>query len=345
MTIAVAGSERLAHHTAAELRPAPARVIGRLFLPGEELRPGRSRAAAIVERVLALAEAEVEVMAADLVHDFSTRHPNYAQLLAGHAALVSSHIDDATRLSPARTIVLGASFTMEYAVEGAALCNPSAVIAPDQDGLLPGQLRVAVSLRGIGEGHLSSIGFATAVVGPGAEWVFEPRETPLVTGVRRIAGWRREELRAVLTDVGPVTELAHAVLAALPDPFDAEDLGRVLIEAQQNLLPRPGVLATADLLRGLVASAYEAGFPRRDPAQQPDVDARLRGGEQRHRGRPVRSVHRRRRGGAVPRHLHGLRRPAHRAAPADQPRSASRSGPSGSPGRRPATRAWRCFHG
>jgi predicted GH43/DUF377 family glycosyl hydrolase len=54
--------------------------------------------------------------------------------------------------------------------------------------------------------------------------------------------------------------LAHAVLAALPDPFDAEDLGRVLIEAQQNLFPRPGLQDTADLLRGLVASAYEVDF-------------------------------------------------------------------------------------
>ena len=261
MTAAVVPANRLAHHTDAELRPAPGRVVGRLFLPGEELRPGRSRAAAIVERVLALSEADVEEMAADLVRDFSGRHRDYTQMLAVHAAMVSSHIDDAATLTPARTIVLGASFTMEYAVEGAALCNPSTVVAPDQDGLLPGQLRVAVSLRGIGEGHLSSIGFASAVVGPGAEWVFEPRATPPVVGASRIADWRPDELRAVLTDLGRVSELAYAVLAVLPDPFDAQDLARVLIEVEPGLLARRGAQASADLLRGLVASTYRIDFP------------------------------------------------------------------------------------
>jgi len=251
----------LAHHTQAELRPALGRVIGRLFLPGEELRPGRSRASAIIERVLALSEADVDDLAAGLIQDFSARHRNCEQMLADHAAMVSSHIDAAITLTPARTVVLGACFTMEYAVEGAALCNPSAVVAPDQDGLLPGQLRVAVSVRSIGEGHLSSIGFASAVIGPGANWVFEPRAMPPTVGVSRIAGWEREELRAVLTDLGRVTELAYAVLAVLPDSFDAQDLARVLMEVEPSLLARRGGQASADLLRGLVASGYHIDFP------------------------------------------------------------------------------------
>jgi len=214
-----------------------------------------------VQRVLALPEAAVEEIASDLVRDFSGRHPDYIRMVTGHAGMVNSHIDDVTALTPARTIVLGASFTMEYTVEGAALCNPSAVIAPDQSGLSSGQVRVAVSLRSIGEGHVSSIGFATAVVGPGPQWVFEPRATPPAAGMSRIAGWRPEELRAVLGDLGPVTKLAHAVLTALPDPFDAQDLGQVLIESQPSLLARRGGQGTADLLRGLVASAYQLEFP------------------------------------------------------------------------------------
>ena len=64
-------------------------------------------------------------------------------------------------------LLVGAYFSHEYSVEAAALCNPSMVAHPDQSGLDTGQLRVAISLRQIGEGHLSSIGFATAVIGPG----------------------------------------------------------------------------------------------------------------------------------------------------------------------------------
>ena len=61
-------------------------------------------------------------------------------------------------------LLLGAAFTSEYAIEGAALCNPSMVAHPDQTGTAAGSLRFVMSVRGIGEGHRSSIGFRTGVV-------------------------------------------------------------------------------------------------------------------------------------------------------------------------------------
>ena len=61
-------------------------------------------------------------------------------------------------------LLLGAAFTSEYAIEGAALCNPSIVAHPDQSGTAAGSVRFVMSVRGIGEGHRSSIGFRTGVV-------------------------------------------------------------------------------------------------------------------------------------------------------------------------------------
>ncbi len=61
-------------------------------------------------------------------------------------------------------MLLGATFTSEYAIEGAALCNPSMVAHPDQTGIPTGSLRFVMSVRGIGEGHISSIGFRTGVI-------------------------------------------------------------------------------------------------------------------------------------------------------------------------------------
>jgi hypothetical protein len=55
-------------------------------------------------------------------------------------------------------------FTSEYATEGAALCNPSMAAHPDQSGIDSGSVRFVMSVRGIGEGHLSSIGFRTGRV-------------------------------------------------------------------------------------------------------------------------------------------------------------------------------------
>jgi predicted GH43/DUF377 family glycosyl hydrolase len=248
----------LARHSDGELRPDPGRVIAQLFLPGEDLPSGRSRAASVVERMLALPESEVETLAAGLLADFGGRHRDYAGLMERHAALVGAHLPHVP-MSAARTLVLGASVTAEYAVEGAALCNPSAVPHPDQSGLRPDQLRVAVSLRGIGERHLSSIGFASAVIGPG--WQFEPRALPVVAGVSCAAPWSREHLRMVLEDRHHIDELAHSVLAALPADFTEPDLQLALSEAHHDLLNRPGAAATTDLLRQVVGSAYAVGFP------------------------------------------------------------------------------------
>jgi predicted GH43/DUF377 family glycosyl hydrolase len=251
----------LAHHLDAGLGADPSRVIARLFLPGEELQVGRSRAATVVSRVLALAEDDVERVAMQLKQRFDARHVDLVALLADHAATVSSHAGMAAGMSAARRLVMGASFTAEYAVEGAALCNPSAVLHPDQSGLGAGQVRVAVSLRGIGEGHLSSIGFASALVGPGPSWVFEPRAHPVVAGTTSTGRWRREHLRAVLIDQGRVDGLAHNVLAALPPDFTGYDLADALADANQDLLSLSGGSATVDLLRQLVASAYDSTFP------------------------------------------------------------------------------------
>jgi predicted GH43/DUF377 family glycosyl hydrolase len=121
---------------------------------------------------------------------------------------------------------------------------------------------VALSMRGIGEGHISSIGFCSAVVGPGAQWTFEPRLLPLSVAETTPARWRRVHLHAVLADQGHLDELATAVLHALPAEFEGADLERALAETHRDLLSRAGSAATADLLRTVVASAYVATFAR-----------------------------------------------------------------------------------
>jgi predicted GH43/DUF377 family glycosyl hydrolase len=254
-------TESVARRVEAQLAPDLARVVAKLFLPGEELPLGRSRTGAVIARVLALPEDEVERVAAALVVDFSERHREYVEMLTDHASMMRLQVQSTPPMSEARLLVLGASFTAEYAVEGAALCNPSAVLHPDQSGLGQGQARIAISLRGIGEGHISSVGFTSAVVGPGPSWTFEPRALPIVAGSSAAAYWQKTHLRAVLADEARIDGLARSVLAHLPATFTGTDLERALAEERQDLLTMPGGQATVELLRRIVASAYAVGFP------------------------------------------------------------------------------------
>jgi len=105
----------IAHRIAAGLRPDPARVVARLFLPGEELGSARSRASQVVGRVMSLAEDEVERLVAGLLCDFGGRHHDFQELLRRNASIVSAHTDKAGELTAARTLLLGATFTAEYA--------------------------------------------------------------------------------------------------------------------------------------------------------------------------------------------------------------------------------------
>jgi hypothetical protein len=143
----------------------PSRVITRLFVPGQEgFEQQESRAGAVLTRILALDEAQVQSSLNDVVTRFDERHRDLAGTLRRHADELADRLDPGRGLSEARKLLLGATFTNEYAIEGAALCNPSIVAHPDQTGTVEGSLRFVMSVRGIGEGHRSSIGFRTGVI-------------------------------------------------------------------------------------------------------------------------------------------------------------------------------------
>ncbi|OHV31733.1 MULTISPECIES: glycoside hydrolase family 130 protein [Pseudofrankia] len=243
----------------------PGRVIAKLFLPGEEGGEGHSRAAGIVDRVLALAEDEVDGLVAALLDRFEPRHRDYRGTLARHAAIVAPRVAAPAELSPARTLLLGASFTAEYAVEGAAVTNPSAVAHPDQSGLPPGALRLVLSLRAVGEGHVSSIAFAVGVLGPGPTVRLESRTGPLTTGMVVPVAWERGRLRSLLAEHGLGDEVTRSVL----DVLDATDrslagdgLEKAFTSMPAELLRRPQAAGILAGIRSIAGSLRGVEFPR-----------------------------------------------------------------------------------
>ncbi|CAN5309319.1 glycoside hydrolase family 130 protein [soil metagenome] len=243
-----------------ELLPDPSRVVARLFLPGEGLLPKRSRAADIVRRIRATPPEDLETEARQLLDGFAHRHRDLTGILSRHAATVAFRTELPDNPDPALATVLGAAFTLEYSVEAAALCNPSAVPHPDQRGLQRGELRLALGLRSIGEGHVSSISFASAVVG-GGRWRFEPRVKPTVQGEIGEGQWTHAAFADVLENASQQNELSSAVLRALPSVFSSGQIEDAIREAPQALSRRPDAHLDLDVIRTLAWSAYSATFP------------------------------------------------------------------------------------
>jgi hypothetical protein len=134
------------------------RVITRSFVP-----TNTAHLKSVLDRILGLSELEVSRLLSEIIAGFSTRHRDIMGAFEAHYNMVSEHLDGQF-VSRDRRRLIGAYFTKEYAVEAAALFNPSMVPHPDQSGLSPGECRIMVSLRATGEGHISSIGFRSGVI-------------------------------------------------------------------------------------------------------------------------------------------------------------------------------------
>jgi predicted GH43/DUF377 family glycosyl hydrolase len=243
----------------------PGRVVTRLFLPGESPASSEARVDAVVARVLALPADVLRATAESAVADFGVRHGDPEEILITHAEAVLERDALPGRLSRAQEIVIGSVFTADYAVEGAALCNPSAVVHPSQAGLGPDDLRVAVSLRCIGEGHVSSVGFAEAVITADGSWTFAERAGPLMRPAIETGEWSRPHFVHALADEGALSDLASTVVATLPERFRPADLEAAIDRLPSTVSMRPSSMPVLHLLRDMCLSAYEAAFDPESP--------------------------------------------------------------------------------
>ena len=146
------------------LRPDPARVVIRPFVPADDPAPqDRPRAQRIADRVLALDTAELDSELDRVTAAVSERHRDLEEVFLRRYHDVNGLLIDHCAISRKQSLLTGAYFSEEYAFEAAALLNPSIVPHPDQTGTAQGDVRFVLSLRGVGEGHVSSITFRTGM--------------------------------------------------------------------------------------------------------------------------------------------------------------------------------------
>ncbi|MEU4834847.1 glycoside hydrolase family 130 protein [Streptosporangium sp. NPDC023615] len=250
------------------LAPDPRRVVVKLFVPGEDAALVRSRAATLIDRVALLSPEETSALLGETLRRFGDRHRDLEATFLHHYDLVRHRVPVDVELGPTTRLLVGAYFSHEYAVEGAALCNPSMVAHPDQSGLLPGQLRAVISTRQIGEGHLSSIGFATVLLGPGEVLAVADRSGPLTVGPRRPTPHRRDLLAAALADEDRDNEVSATVLGSLPELFGDDDFERAIMRLPADLLARTTTHGTLEEMRRATASDYAVTFPEEVPVER-----------------------------------------------------------------------------
>jgi predicted GH43/DUF377 family glycosyl hydrolase len=150
------------------LRPDSARVIVRPFKPATEPRDlnptDKARANHIVQRVLCLDLKDATAQLADVLDNFQGRHRNLLETFERRADEMEEALAAHCSFSVVQRRLVGAYFLNEYSFEASALFNPSIVPHPDQSGTAAGSIRFVLSLRAVGEGHVSSLTFRAGTI-------------------------------------------------------------------------------------------------------------------------------------------------------------------------------------
>lgn len=238
------------------LSPGTSRVLARPYVPGEE--PGATdqpRLRRIVQGVLRLPADAVTAELADVDERFRGRHRDLPLLLSRNADRAGNLLDGC---SDEQRRLVGAYLTQEQSFEAAALTNPSMVPAPDQAGVDPGALRFVLSMRAIGEGHLSSITFRTGTVDGEGEVRVDDVGPLVETGERRGAIHERHHFSATVLQLGADVALTARVLDRVPRNFTTAELEQALAVLDDE--PRALRHETDKLMRWLAASNYLLEF-------------------------------------------------------------------------------------
>jgi predicted GH43/DUF377 family glycosyl hydrolase len=194
------------------LRPDPARVIVRPFKPATEPRDlnptDKTRANHIVERVLNLDSQAAASQLADVLENFQGRHRNLLETFERRADEMEEALLAHCTFSEVQRQLIGAYFLHEYSFEASALFNPSIVPHPDQSGIANGSLRFILSLRAVGEGHVSSLTFRAGVIAADGSIRVDPTAR-LATSPRiahRTAGPIGDEVEIVFEPAPDISE-------------------------------------------------------------------------------------------------------------------------------------------
>jgi predicted GH43/DUF377 family glycosyl hydrolase len=194
------------------LRPDPARVVVRQFRPATEPRDlnptDKTRANHIVARVLALDPDIAAAQLDEVLAAFDGRHRDLLQIFEARADDMEDALAAHATFTKAQRRLIGAYFLHEYSFEAAALFNPSIVANVDQTGAPEGGRRFILSVRAVGEGHVSSLTFRSGAVAADGSVMLDPTaclaSIPQVT--HRIPGPHGDTVELAFGPHGDISE-------------------------------------------------------------------------------------------------------------------------------------------
>lgn len=165
------------------LQPFGPAVI-RASVPNEA---GKLRATAA--RLCGLPDDECAALLKAVHAHYAHRHPDWERVIAQRWVRIRAGLLDADAIDETRRALIASYFLSEYTFKSTAYFNPSLVRHPeDEDG---DTMRVVMSVRAVGEGHISSVAFRDGAIAPDGTLTIEEAAGVYQAGV--LQGFRLQE--------------------------------------------------------------------------------------------------------------------------------------------------------
>ena len=211
-----------------------------------------------MDRVMSLNKRDTSRLLKAALDEFTPTHPDLRDVLTEHYERAAERTQISCELGAEQRLLMGAYFTMEYAFESAALFNPSIVLSTDQSGIGPGEARFVMSLRSVGEGHISSIVFRSGTVARDGDIHVDPAGLQ----IRRMRvvedrQYDKDLFRIKIIEIGAYRPVVEAVLERLDARFTMQQLIQAIHAVQFDGEVPLEFREVADSLTWLAGSNYQ----------------------------------------------------------------------------------------
>jgi len=249
------------------IRPSSKRWLLRPFVPGNPHQVEH-----ILLRILSTDKKHTSDLCQRVFHKYRNAHPDIRHIFLRHYENVKSRIASNMRLDKETKLIIGAYFSQFYALESTALCNPSIIIHPHLRSTKK-KLNFILSLRAVGEGHISSVVFREGYIDENFEiTIREP--LPFITEPQKNMDRKYDKKLFFrnLNESGAINDISKTLLDVLPDDFTFHELNSLLDFQYQTIQNYEPVVIqeTVNIIRNLALSNYDMFF-----SEQQDISERV----------------------------------------------------------------------
>lgn len=250
-----------------KILPSPRRWLLRPFVPGNP-----NQVEHILMRILSSNPKNRSEMYQRVSNKYQGFHKDIQEIFLRHYENVKHRIPSNRTLDKETKLIIGAYFSQFYALESTALFNPSIVVSPNHNPDSK-ELNFILTLRAIGEGHISSIVFRQGTINENFEITLKDPKPFIMEPQKKLErSYSKENFYRHLREATAMNEISESILKALPDEFTFENLNS-LLDIHHKSHPKHDAMVvqeTINIMRNLALSNYDIYF-----AEDQDISERV----------------------------------------------------------------------